>query len=60
MTTYTADAPLPTQQGRYMQIAMQIVTRYKRRPSYKELMRDFGMSRATAFRWASAAKWCMP
>lgn len=37
--------------------ALRIANRYRGRvPEVKQLMRDFGMSKATAYRWANAIR----
>ena len=37
-----------------MVYALRIARRYRSRPSADQLMRDYGMSRATAYRWRAA------
>lgn len=34
--------------------ALRIARRYRQRPTAEQLMRDYGMSRATAYRWRAA------
>lgn len=40
--------------SKHLIIALQVSRKYRRRPDVQQLMRDFGMSRATAFRWRAA------
>ena len=55
---YTVETCPPPDVARTLPlIACRIALKYPHRiPTYKELMRDTGMSRANAFRWVAAFK----
>lgn len=40
--------------NKQMIVALRMARKYRGKPTANELMRDFGMSRATAFRWLAA------
>lgn len=46
--------PSPASTHLVIQTAVRIATRYTKTPAPEELQRDFGMSRATAYRWVAA------
>lgn len=49
--------PSPSSQHQGITVAIRVVRKYGTRiPSAEELCRDFGMSRATAYRWAAALR----
>lgn len=53
--TYLSNLPpSPSSTHLLMQTAIRIATRYTKTPLPEELQRDFGMSRATAYRWVAA------
>lgn len=49
--------PRHTSHSLYLMVAIRMTRKYgKRIPSVQELQDDFGMSRATAFRWRAALR----
>lgn len=58
MSAYTmqAGSPPPEYAHKKILVAAQIAIRYRETPSAAQLIKDFGMSPATAFRWRAAFK----